>query len=432
MTGWFLAVPMALSLVQDVQPLTLNDAIRIGLQNSFGIRIAESNLRKTGEQIREAEGSLWPKLTLGATYTRFDKATVSDGIVFSPIDSKQAQLVLSAPIDLAGNLGQAVRAAEATKRARQADIVTEANNLKERIRAAFYQVLQAEALVQVNSEAVKNNEERLQVARSKFENGAVPKVEVLRAETTLRQSESDLVTAKNRMELAKSSLNNTIGRDIRTSFDAVEVNQLTQVAATSGELIEVAWKNRPELISAESQIEALKLAKQIAGRGLQPSLNVSLTYSRTIDPGFGQRESSGTGVLAFSWPLWDKGVTRARVAQAEEDVRQAQVRVDQLKLGISLEVDQAVTNLRNAQARLTVVEKQVELAKETYRLAKLRSDEGEGIQLEVTDAQTELTRAQTGLVTARYDYLTAYSELLRALGLETISPSPTATKENSK
>lgn len=432
MTGWYFALPLALSGIQDTPTLTIDDAVRIGLENSFGIRIAESNLRKTEEQVREAEGSLWPKLTFNATYTRFDKATVSDGIVFSPIDSKQAQLVLSAPIDLAGNLGQAVRAADATKRSRRADIVTEANNLKRDIRTAFFQVLQSEALVQVNEEAVNNNNERLRVTKSRYDNGAVPLVEVLRAETMLKQSESELVTAKNRMELAKSSLNNTIGRDIRISFDAVDVSALPKVTQNSNELVEVAWKNRPEIISAENQIEALILAKKIAGRGLQPSLNVSLTYSRTIDPGFGQRENSGTGVLAFSWPIWDRGVTRARVAQAEEDVQQAKIRVDQLKLGISLQVDQALTNLRNAQARLEVAEKQVDLAKETYRLAKLRSDEGEGIQLEVTDAQTEFTRAQTGLVTARYDYLTAYSELLRALGDEAARPEPTATKENSK
>jgi outer membrane protein TolC len=83
---------------------------------------------------------------------------------------------------------------------------------------------------------------------------------------------------------------------------------------------------------------------------------------------------------------------------------------------VSLQVDQAHTNLKNALSRLEVAKTQVGLARETYRLAKLRADNGEGIQLEVTDAQTELTRSEINLVTARYDYLIAYAELLRAVG----------------
>lgn len=416
MTEWILCAAIQALLSQDNPKLSLEEAIRIGTENSFGLRIAESNLRRTQQQIREAEGSLFPKLSLNATYTRFDKATVSNGIVFSPIDSKQAQLSITAPIDIAGNLGQAIRAADATKKARQADIDAETNNLRRDIRAAFFQVLQAEGIVTASADAVKNNQERLQVARSRFENGAAPKVEVLRAETALRQSESDLFAAKNRLELSKSTLNNILGRDIRTNFDAQDVTMLPTVPASTAELVERAWKQRPELVAADSQIEALKLAKQIAGRGLRPSLNVSLTYSRVIDPGFGQRENSGTGVLAFSWPLWDKGVTRAQVAQADEDLQQGLIRVDQLKLGVSLQVDQAHTNLKNALSRLEVAKTQVGLARETYRLAKLRADNGEGIQLEVTDAQTELTRSEINLVTARYDYLIAYAELLRAVG----------------
>ena len=48
----------------------------------------------------------------------------------------------------------------------------------------------------------------------------------------------------------------------------------------------------------------------------------------------------------------------------------------------------------------------------------LRDKVGEGIALQVVDAQTELTRARNGLISARYDYLKAYAALQRAVGTD--------------
>ena len=57
---------------------------------------------------------------------------------------------------------------------------------------------------------------------------------------------------------------------------------------------------------------------------------------------------------------------------------------------------------------------------------------GEGIQLEVTDAQTELTRARTLLVSATYDYMTTYAQLQRALGTDVSTPPRALQNEVTK
>ncbi len=64
---------------------------------------------------------------------------------------------------------------------------------------------------------------------------------------------------------------------------------------------------------------------------------------------------------------------------------------------------------------MDVAQKQVDQAKEQYRLAVVRANAGEGITLDVTNAQTQLTTAETGLVNARYAYLIAYAALQRAI-----------------
>jgi hypothetical protein len=62
----------------------------------------------------------------------------------------------------------------------------------------------------------------------------------------------------------------------------------------------------------------------------------------------------------------------------------------------------------------------VEAAEEAYRLSILRVQAGEGITLEILNAQAALTQARAGVETSRYDYLNAYALLLRALGVDSL------------
>jgi len=99
-----------------------------------------------------------------------------------------------------------------------------------------------------------------------------------------------------------------------------------------------------------------------------------------------------------------------------QDLRkQAEIAQAQIELGVSLEVRQAVTNMVNAKSTLEVAQSQVPAEAETYRLAQVRLQAGEGTSLEVSTALTALVEAQNGLANARYNYLTAYAQLQRAV-----------------
>lgn len=413
--------------------LSLEDSLKIAEQNSFNLKIARSNVIKTRERINEARSSTGPKVTAGATYTRFDQATTSDfggnTVTISPIDQRQATLNLNYPIDLFGVINRTINAARAAEKAQEENFAAERNDLRLNVRTAYYQVLQADAYVIVQREALARAENQLKNTRKEFEAGAKAKVELLRFETLAAQAKSDLISAENAAALARSAFNNALGRPIETPVDLEPAKQVAQPEWTMDSLVSSSLRNRPELKALSFQVKALGEVKRAAEGGLKPSLNLSANHTRNIgNQGFGARESSTTGTLALSLPLFDSGLTRSRVAQAREDETQARIQLEQLKLAISLEVRQAVTNIVNAGSRLEVAKRQVDFAQQTFDIATLRNKVGEGIALEVLDAQTELTRAKTGLETARYDYLKAYAALQRAIGADEIGPNQEESK----
>jgi len=417
-------IAAAISLLQQQQAprtLTLTEALQIANENAFSLKISNSNIEKANQSINEARGALGPKVVLDASYTRFDKAQTTDfngnTIVTRPIDSKDAKVTLNMPFDIAGVGGKVIRGAILSRQIQVLSREAVKNDLDLAVKRAFFQALQARAQIQVAEEEVTRSKERLVNVQKEFQEGARARVDVLRLETQVKQAESSLVTAQNAYDLAKQVLNNTLGRPIETPFEPAEAPFESIVPLTDDELVALATNQRAELQANRLQIDLLAFLREAEERGNLPSLNLSLNHSRAFgQTGFGASSGSTVGVLAVSWPIFDSGITRARVKRARQDEVQAQIQRDQLSLGVSLEVRQAKTNIENAATRLAVAEKAVELAQETYRLQTIRFAAGEGIPVEVTDASTELTRAKSNLVAARYDYLRAVAELERAVG----------------
>lgn len=412
-----------LTAIQGGDTLTLDEAIDIATKNAFSIRLQQSAVEKNRQRVRESEGNLGPRVVLSGTYTRFEEEQRTElapgqSLVTQGIDAKQATASLQLPIDISGNIGRIVRASKANLIASQETLQATRNDVKLTVRRAYLNILRAEEQIEVAKSAIDEAEERLKNAKTELDAGTKAKIDVIRIEAQLAQAQSDLIAAQNQWTLAKQALNNLLGRPIETEYQTQRVNALPPAPSVEPTNIDKAAQGaRPEAKALARTQEALAYVRQATERGLQPTLNMAINYQRNIDPvGFGARENITTGSLTLNWPIFDSGVTRAQVKQARQDEEQAKIQLEQVRLGISLEVRQALTNMTNASARLEVAQRQLAAAEENYRISRVRLASGEGITLEITDALTQLTQARTGVVSARYDYLTAFSELQRAVG----------------
>lgn len=402
---------VALGLGQGAQQtLSMDDAIQIAERNAFSIQTSNANLEKLRLVVEQGRSGLGPSLTFNGTYQRFDRVFAGE------LGQSSVNLQLSQAIDIMGNVRRGVRAARESYDAGHSNVETAKNDLHRDVRKSYIRVLQASALMTVQKEAVKDQEATLKNTEDQFRAGAVAKVDVLRAKTQLAQSQSDLIAATNNYQLAKEAFNNTLARPIDTPFDLVDLTSLPEVPGSVENYVKEAQVKRPEVVGLKHTLSAARYNTKINERGLQPSLNLAIQPSYNPSPGFGGFKTQVVGVLSLAFPLWDSGATRARVKSSRQDEKLLEIQVQQVALGISLEVSQAFTNLENSKARYSLAQDQLTLAEENFRIAGLRYKAGEGINLEVTDAETRLTQARIGVVNARYDYLSALADLQRAVG----------------
>jgi outer membrane protein TolC len=409
--------------------LTLGEAEAIAIENAFDVRSAQSGLDRAATLVRAAHGATGFHFTVGAQYMRFDQPQpmFAGGQFATIIDQRTANAALSLLVDISGVIRQGVAAAQDQKSAAESTLAAAKNTVRSDVRNAYFSVLSAGWGVTIRQEALATIRGRLDTARRRFEAGAVAQFDVLRLEAEVVRAEAELIDSRNALALAKAALNNTLGRPIETPFEAVEAVEVEEAIPDrpEGELVALAMATRPEIAAADAGLRALGRIKETERRGLLPSLALSAQYTRTIDALRGQRENQVVGLATLSFPVYDSGITRARVRAAQEDENQARIRLDQLRLGVALQVRQALLRLTNAREQLEVAGKLVELQTEALRLAQLRFDVGQGILLEVNQAQTDLTAARVSQSVARHQVLTAIAGLRLAVGTDDLaSPAP--------
>ncbi len=414
--------------------LTMDEAVKIAQSNAFSVRLQKSVIEKNRLKVQEAKGNLGPSISLGANYTRYDQAlTTSFGggapIVIQPIDSKIANATLTLPIDIAGNKVRLLRASEASRRASELALNGSFNDAKLNVRQAYLSVLRAQALVVVDQLALKDAKERLDQGQKQFDQQQVAKLDVTRYKAQVAQSESDLIAAQDNLTLANYAFNLTLARPIETPVTLVDIQELPTFDTGIDALVKSAQHKRPEVVSAIENLKALGLITRGTEAGLNPTLSLQIQNQHTIDAqGFSSRSQSTTGTLLLNIPIFDSGVTRAKVKQSRQDEVQSRISLEQTQLGISQDVRNAVANLTSAKARFDSANVQVSLAEEVYRLAKVKQDAGAGTYYEVVDAETQLTQARNGQVSARYDYLTSYSQLQRAVGQDDLAAAASTSE----
>ena len=454
----------------QTHPLTINDAVAITLATNRSLASATAALLAAQGRTSEARAALNPTLGVNYQFLTLSQASTADigGRSFTTANQFQNSFSPAAtlPIDISGLLRAATDQARFQEVAFRLDVNRTRNQVVSDVKSSFYTVLRSQALVAVAQDNLLNNEAQLQDALAKFQAGTVARFDVLTAQTAVLTAQQQILQAQNTLSNNIANLNSTIGLNINTPIQitatgAVEnppgveppadtpppvpppspnaPNVSTEPARTSkipdvvtdplklgadyDAILREALATRPEILEGDANIAAARRGILIARRSLLPSLALGLGVSYTPDAaGFSPQTSLGTATVSVSLPLFDGGLSRARVTEARANVATQEINrrasVDQ----VTLDVRQAYLNLTQFRNSVAVANAAVTQAREAYRLARVRYTAGVagqvGIspQVEVSNAQTALTQAESNQVNALYDYNNARATLDRAIG----------------
>jgi outer membrane protein len=410
--------------------LTLDEAVRNGLEYNPTIKQAAEKIGAQAAVVRQQLAAYYPTFTLNSQYqlgnqsgsTGINKhGATTDSILISPTTN----LTLY-------NFGKregTVQSARETLSATQYNLKTTADTVVLGVKQAYYSYLQARALVRVGEETLRDRELIVRQARAFFEVGTRAKIDVTRAESNFYNAQSGLIGAQNSLKVAWVSLKNAMGlpdlpeqRLPEVTTAQVESFAIIAFPLSLEQSRTQAFKIRPELLSFDAQLRSQDQTIATNRRGHLPDF--------ILDSSFSARGSDSNASFANTFPLKPSWQVRVSVNvpifngflttnKVEESVRtyySIRAGAEQQKQQVALEVEQGYANVVSAQERIKASKAAMGAAKENLDLANGRYQVGVGSIIEVTDAQQLYVQAEVDYVNSLYSYKVAEAQLLKAIG----------------
>jgi outer membrane protein len=388
-------------------PMTLEDALRIAHQANARLPLPSFDISSARERLAIAVADKWLRIAVEGDFL-YAPASGYDPVLTNAGDAR-LQVVARQPIFAGGALKAGVERADADLEAAKARYRIAEKDLDLEVRSRFAQWLAAHEEIVVRREGI----ERLSTYRTSLKSrqaaGQGVAADVLKTDVRIAFEEAAVADAEQRLEEAGLVLNQQMGRHPGEPLDLVPSGPPEAPRTTD----ESAWQNAPEILAAEAETRSAEAGLTIAQAERLPhlSLNADLGFwvsdTQHLNADFWDRFWGAKGYslsLMLSWPVWDRGALRARVAEADVGLRQARYKLEAERQDARAAWMRAQSALRNLYRQIEILSRAVPDARDSYLDMESRYRGGIVTALEVLDAYSASVDAAVRLneVTARY------------------------------
>ena len=417
----------------EVIQLSLDDAIRRGLENNLGLKQTEYSEHAIHGEKMQALQEFLPTISLSGDsgfhqynlaalgfgpsvlkkfgnrfppgFSFITRATLTEGQI------KFDQTLFSGPV-IAGwrAAGAATRAAHfATTRAR-GEVVQQVATIYLRAVAAASEVDNAKALEQADQVAFNQ-------AHAAHQAGTVSNLDELRARVQLLAQQQTLIAAQNDLDKDLILLKREIGLDPGQKIALTDPAPYSELAAdTPEEARAIALKNRQDYQNLQNTLVELRAVHSAYRSQRLPTLTFSGNYGVTDIGGIGSHGTFAT-VGTLSFPLFREARLRGDEHASQAQVDAANAQLDDLRGKIDQQVRSALLDVDATAKLVEVARSNVELATRALSDETDRVNAGVDDNLPLVTAQATLAAAQSNLVESLYQYNLAKIALARASGV---------------
>jgi outer membrane protein len=272
--------------------LTLEDAVKIALENNYEIKISKNDLKIDQSNVAYGNAGMLPKLTANVVDNNSiqnTKQTRSDGTTTELDNAKNNSLTYGVGLDwtvfdgfkMFAKLDQLKTLQKLGEAQLKLTLITKISD----VNATYYDLVQQQQQLSALDSSIVISNQRLELAQNRYTIGKASKLEVLNAQVDLNTDTTTLLRQKELYANTKTLLNQILARDAKSDFKVIEEITIDEKLLLT-ELQNLAEKQNPVL---EAQILNKKVAelqlKQIKG-DRYPVLKLNSAYN------FSESESS--------------------------------------------------------------------------------------------------------------------------------------------
>ena len=422
------------SSAQEVKRLTLQEAIKIGIDNSKQLKLSEARISEAISKYNQVKDKALPTGSTSYAYNHAEipTSTFQLGKGSDPIHlPKRADAYIGTfslqEVVFGGNrLRYAKESTDLLIQNAKLDAEKDKRDIVYNILNTYfnlYKLSQSQNIVKQNLEDI---DKQIKQTKLFFEQGIVTKNDLLRFQLQRSNVELTGLDLKTNSEIVNYNLNILLGFRDNTIVQIDDPKQNTQALNGLSNYIDSALQNREEIKSLVIRGKQAETTVKSVSAEVLPTVLVGtnayyINPSGKIIPPANSFIAPITIGATIAWKFDGLWLNRNKVAEAKIQRTEVQLSNELFTDQIKTQVNQDYQNYNRSISKIKILETSIEQAKENNRILESKYKNNVASVTERIDAETQLYQTLINYEIAKADAQLAYFTLLKSSGTLSIN-----------
>ena len=424
----------------SVVTFTLAEAVGLALTTNPEVLAVRERFDEFKQLVKETKSDVFPQVSAVLAWRKTRDPGLLNSPFFTRFAGGEGQSLPSSAFDAFfftnylwnfdvsqkvysfGRISNALKVVKEERSGIDLDVREVENRISLDVARAVYGYLLAKQNLHVLEVERESRKRQLNRIQSRFEVEDATQLDLLRARVTLANLGPEILSSETAVQVAKASVNNTLGRSIDAPIEVREQLTLVQPFPNIMQvetLLEIAKKFRPELRRYAVDRKVLDAQVGVTKSELLPQISASAGFGvSTFDISNVSNFALHTwnAGVDFNWKLFDGKRTYAQVAVLRSQKTQSEYDEKAFRNQLSVRLTEASGAWNRALEALSATKLTVAEAKEAERIAEELLQNGAATTLDVFQATLSLRKAELNQTVVYHDALLALAEMKYLVG----------------
>ena len=410
--------------IKAQEKLSLSDAVKIALQNSYDLKLVENTVTvaKNNNSYGVAGGlptvssslnNNNTQTTINQTFPDPSRNTTRGGVEGSTVNGN---LTVSMILFNGFRVAATKNRLESIEKQSIATLQNQMLNTSSIVMQQYYNVVRQQAFLKTIQKSIEASEQRVAIVKTRQDVGVANQADVLQSNIDLNA----LIQAKQNqlvvIEQAKADLYNSMVVPVNSNYtfdENIAVDQNIKMAE-----VEAKMKDHPLLQSAQQLINVNQFIEKETRAIMYPTLRANTGYnynSNQSAAGFILlNESYGTFIgVNLALPIYNGGANKRAYNNAKIATKSAKLQLENTTLDLNTELFKTYKNYLNSVQQTPIEQENFKMSQELLGLVMQKYQLGQATMVDVKQAQQSFETAGFRLTSLQFTAKIAEIELKR-------------------
>ncbi len=396
---------------------TLQDCFNYANQNNIQLQTLGMDVDINNQSLLQARAARWPNLSASTTQNFTNSKNVNPVVGgFESLSNFASNYDVNSSVTLyqGGYIKNNIKAQQLNIQSANLSVQEAQNNITIQITQAYLNILLAKENIVALQNVLQTSQAQYNNGKVLFSAGSIAKDELVQLEATLASDKYNLVIAQNQLRQNTLTLKQILELPSPYQFripDSMNI-EIPSEATDLQTAQDSALQTRPEVKNSELALQQSDLQLKQYYAATKPTLTAGASlssgysdqqdtkYAKQLDDNFYQQVGVTLGI-----PIFNNRTNKTNIEKAKIEIDQSKLALQNTKLVLSQQVEQAYINMINARGQFDAAMVQFSANEENYRIANEQLKLGAITTVDFLVQKNLFIQAQQALIQAKYDVI---------------------------